>query len=74
MEFLGSFSDQDVGQRQLEIDPLALEMIQKTWAAMTIKAGDLAMGGGLPRFNISPHIVTETTKGRAFGIFKNSCK
>jgi hypothetical protein len=74
VEFLGSLPNQDVGQGQLEIDPLPSEMIHDTRLAVTIEAGYLAMGGGLPGFDILLHIVTEATEGRALRISKNSCK
>jgi len=58
MEFLRPFSNQDVGQRQLKINPFPLEMIHHTRPAVTIEAGDLIMGGDLPGFNILLHVVT----------------
>jgi len=57
MEFLSSFTDQDVGQSQLKIDPLPFDMIHNAWLTMTIEAGYLIMGGGFPRLDILLHIM-----------------
>jgi len=41
---------------------------------MTTEAGDLVMGGGLPRLDIFLHVMTEAAKGRPFGIAENPDK
>jgi hypothetical protein len=49
-------------------------VIEKAWASVAIEAGDLVMGGCLPRINIFLHIVAETTEGRAFRKSENGYK
>ncbi len=65
MKSFGPFSNQEVGQCQLEVDPLPLQMTGKAWMTMAIQTGDLVMRGGPPGLHILLHIMTEATKRRA---------
>jgi hypothetical protein len=64
------FPGEEVSQRYLTIYPFASHMIIKTRLIMTFRTGHLPMAGGSPGFHIGIHLVTEATKGRAFGEFK----
>lgn len=66
MEFPDPLSNHKIRDSQLEIAPFSFKMIQEAWTAVTTKAGYVIMRGYFPRFNIFLHIVTETTKRRAF--------
>jgi hypothetical protein len=71
MESLSPFSNQKVGQCQLEVDPLSLKVACQAWMTMAIKARYLVMRRGLPRFNILLHIMAEATERRALRIPKH---
>jgi hypothetical protein len=62
VEFFEACPDQEISQCELKIDPLPFEMIDKTWTAVAMEAGDFVMRGRFPIFDILPHIVTEATK------------
>jgi hypothetical protein len=60
------FPRDEIGQRYLTIHPLSPQMVEKPRLIMTFRTRHTAMAGGLPRFHISIHLVTEAAKCGCF--------
>ena len=56
-------SGDEVGKRDLSIHPLPLQMVEKPRLVVALGAGDMAVAGGLPGFDIGTHLVTDATEG-----------
>ena len=54
----------EIGQRNLSIDPFPFHVIEKTRCVVALGARHVAMAGGLPRIHIPTHLVTEATECR----------
>jgi hypothetical protein len=53
---------EEVGQRDLTIDPFTPQMIEKSRLVVAFCACHMTMARGSPRFHISVHLVTEATE------------
>ena len=55
-------SGDEVGQRDLSIDPLSLQMVEEPRLIVALGAGDMAMAGGLPRVDIGAHLMADAAE------------
>lgn len=72
MGFTGSLAREKIGEGNLAIHPLPLQMIEQARLVMALRTGHMAMAGGSPRLHINIHLVTESAEGRTFSKPENS--
>jgi len=60
------FPRKEISQRYLAINPLPLQMIQKTRLIVTFRTGNMLVTGSPPRLHIGIHLVTDSTEGGGF--------
>jgi hypothetical protein len=60
----GFFPGDEVGKRNLSVDPLPLQMVPKPRFVVALGACDMTMARCLPRIDVGAHLVAGAAKGR----------
>jgi hypothetical protein len=66
----GFLSGDEVGEGNLSVNPLPLQMIEEPRLVVALGAGHMTVAGGLPGLDIGAHLVTDAAKGGGFGKFE----
>lgn len=66
MRLTGFLPGDEVGERDLSVDPLPLQMVPETGLVMALSTCDVTVARSLPGLDVGTHLVTEAAKGGRF--------